>query len=260
MTEMDPRMRRAVEAREAGRHDEALAVLLEIFAELDGPAGASGISVFFTMFMWSQLVPDYVAAREALAALRDEQVRKLLAGDERFGVDAGASPGYAHLRERFSVVVEMNEILGDPASTRAVFIELESRDPVRAARRSWQVLTALVECGDFVRADRYRGDPLQLLEGVNLDARTLPLLPPAGGAPRLAADMMNLTRDVRVGMAVLRGLGREEDAGALQAALLDGLEWPELRALAERELRAPGTINGEITAHRMAHEDGRRPD
>ncbi|MFK3737408.1 hypothetical protein [Massilia sp. TN1-12] len=257
MRKTDPRLQRAADACEAGRHDEALAALLEVFAELDGPGASAGISVFFTMFMWSRLAPDYAPARDALAALRDEQVRKLLAGDERFGVDAEGDSGYAHMRERFAIVVDMNEILGDPASTRAMFIELERQDPVRAARRSWQVMKALVDTGDFARADRYRGDPLRLLDGVNLDARTLHLFPPAGGAPRLAADMMNLTNDVRIGMAVLRGLGRADEAEALRTALLDGLESPELRALAERELHAPGTINREITAHRIAYETSR---
>lgn len=260
MTEIDPRLQRAMAAHESGRHDEALAAVREVFAELDDPANTSGTSLFFTMFLWGQLVEADPRARAALAVLRDEQVRRLLAGDARFGGVEEGYGGYPHMRERFSIVVDMNEMLADAAATRAMFVALERIDPAQAARRAWRVLPALVETADYARADRYRGDPLDMLEAVNLNARTLPLFPPPGGAPRLAADMMGLTRDVRIGMAVLRGLGREDEAEALRAALLDGLESPELRAMAERELREPGAISGEIVRRKAAEEGRQLPD
>nr|WP_314539054.1 hypothetical protein [uncultured Massilia sp.] len=260
MAEIDPRLQRAMEAHESGRHDEALAAVQEVFAQLDDPANNSGTSLFFTMFLWGQLVEVDPRARAALAALRNGQVRRVLAGDSRFGGVEEGHGGYPHMRERFSVVVDMNEILVDAASTRAMFVELERIDPAQAARRAWRVLPALVETGDYARADRYRGNPLEMLAAVNFDSRTLPLFPPPGGAPRLAADMMGLTRDARIGMAVLRGLGREDESEALESALLDGLESPELRTMAERELREPGAISREVTRRKAAEEGLQLPD
>lgn len=56
-------------------------------------------------------------------------------------------------------------------------------------------------------------------------------------------------------VAVLRGLGRDAEAASLLDAVEPGLESDELRALALRELAAPGTIMQELAAHRMRQEE-----
>lgn len=63
--------------------------------------------------------------------------------------------------------------------------------------------------------------------------------------------MTNLVRAVRIGMVVLRD--NDQDDG-LREALVDGLDSGELKALAKRELDAPGTITREIVDHQMALE------
>lgn len=70
---------------------------------------------------------------------------------------------------------------------------------------------------------------------------------------------MSLTREARIGIAVLRGLGREAEAGAVRERLLRGLENEELRALAERELEEPGAISRRMADHRMAQDQASGP-
>lgn len=257
MSELDPRLQQASAALEAGRHDEALALVRQAFAEVDGHAPTALASHFMTMFLWETLAGAYPPARAALAEERDAQVRRVLAGDMEFGPPAPAGV-YAPRRSRFAVVVGMNETLADPASTHALFRALADSDPAGARPHAARALAAIVAVGDFALADRYRREPLAMLEAVNGNARTLPLLPPPGQAPRLAAEMMGLCDDVRIGIAVLDGLGRPHEAQALHAALLAGLESAELRALAQRELAQPGSINRAVVEHQMPHEMQRK--
>jgi flagellar biosynthesis regulator FlaF len=252
MNELDPRLQQASEAREAGRFEEALQLLRAAFLQNDSPAVAANASHFMTMFLWQMLAEDHAPARAALAELRDAQVDLVLAGDEIFAASAGPSTGWPVRRSRFSDVVEINEILGDPASTHALFTALESARPEQARRNAARALAHLVAAGDFALADRYRGDPLAMLEPVTLNARSLPLFPPQGQAPRLAAEMIGLGKDVHLAIAVLNGLGRPGEAEALRATVFDRLESAELREWMERELAEPGAINRAHTERLMA--------
>ena len=89
---------------------------------------------------------------------------------------------------------------------------------------------------------------------VNALAASLPLFPAPGTAPRLAAELMNLVRDVRITAAVLRGQEQAAEADTLYATLLSGLENDAMRTLAQRELDAPGSITAEIVNRQMAQE------
>jgi hypothetical protein len=242
---------------EAGRHEDALRLLQAAFGAVEQAVEPTRLHLFMTMFQWQRLVEQYMPARAALAAVRDDQVARLLAGDLVVGRDAAAAasvPAYQRIG-RFALIVDMNDTLHDARSTQALFAQLHASHPALARSNAWRALPALVEAGDFALADRYRDDPLALLDAVNFNARTLPLYPPPRQAPRLAADLTNLVRDARIGIAVLRGLGDEGAADALRAALLDGLEDAAVRALAQRELEAPGTITREIVERRMAQDD-----
>lgn len=150
--------------------------------------------------------------------------------------------------------MDINDKPEEQLSTCEVFSKLDRDRPELARRNAWSALPALVAEGRFALADRYRDDPLKSLAMVNENARALPLHPPLNAAPRLAADLTNLARDVRIGMAVLRGLGNDDEADALRDALAAGLDSSELRELAQREIEAPGTITRAITDHRMALE------
>lgn len=260
MIELDPREEQARDAREAGRYDESLDLLLQLFVENDAAERPSRETHFSTMFTWQLLAEQYAPARAALVAARDEQVRRMFSGDPQYGRD-DREPG-ADFREwpwrpsRFSVAVEMNETLGDQRSTYEIFVRLD-REQAEFARRhaAARALPAVVACGDFALADRYRAEPLEMLGEVNALARTAPLFPPGREAPRLATYLLNLMRDVRISLAVLEGTGRGAEAVALREQALAELASDELRALAVQELEQPDAIIRAIVARRMA-EDG----
>lgn len=257
MTEPDPRERQVAEARDAGCHDEALRLLRQLFADNDAAGRPSQSLNFFTMFTWKLMVDAYPPARAAMAAARDEQVARMFAGDPQYGRD-DRTPG-DDLRDwpwrpsRFSMAVEMNETLGDVQSTYQVFMRLDREQPEYARRHgAWRALPAIVACRDFALAERHLPEPLRMLDEVNTGARSRPLFPPAGEAPRVAGDLMNLMRDVHIVLAVLEGTGRQDEAAVLRADLLERLASVELRELAQRDLERPGAVLQAIVAHQMA--------
>jgi hypothetical protein len=240
--------RGATALREAGRYDEALALLRATLAAADG---ADRGDMFIAMLEWRFLAEVYAPAADALRAARDEQVARLLAGDVAFA--GGADEAYWR-GSRFALIVEMNGILDDARSTHDVFARLHADRPDLARRYAYAALQAVVEAGDYDLADVYRGEPLARLASVNVSAARLPLFPPPDKSPRLAAELSGLTSDVRVALAVLRGRGQHAEADTLRARMLDGLPAGPLRELAERELDAPGSITQAIVAHQMEQE------
>ncbi|MGK5081380.1 hypothetical protein [Janthinobacterium sp. HLX7-2] len=210
-----------------------------------------------TMLEWKFLADAYAPAHAALKAERDEQIRRLLAGGQYVGRDdsGGQQTEMPFGRaSRFSLIVEMNETLGDSRSTYALFARLDASDAELARQYAWQALPSVIEAGDFALADRYRGAPLAQLDMVNALAASLPLFPVPGTAPRLAAELTNLVKDVRIAIAVLRGQGHAAEADALRGALLAGLAQDDLRALAQRELDAAGSITQLLVERHMAQE------
>lgn len=253
MPDFDSREYEVSKLREQKRFDEALALLEHLFAEFERESEPSSSRHFILMVEFQALAEDYAPARRSLSAIRAEQAARALAGDLYRGAGDGKEDSFPRLT-RFSLVVEIDRILGDTRPTYELFARLDAAQPAFARRYAGLALPAVVEAGDFNLADRYRRDPLAMLGEVNRNARSMPLFPPSGQAPRVAAELMNLTRDVQLAMAVLRGQGKQAEAVDLRRALLDGLEAAEVRALAERELDASGTINRELVERSMARE------
>lgn len=256
MNEFDERVKALVRVRGAGRYEEALELLLQLFADAARSDMPARRSLFVPMLEWRFLVEDFAPARAALVEARDVQITQLLAGDlyfDRGGVQGEDIPEYRRLA-RYELVIQMNEILDDAHSTHDLFVRLEAVQPGLARGRAGRALPAIVETGDFALADRYRGEPLAMLLPVNDTAAHFALLPQGRKAPRLAAELMNLTRDVHISVSVLRGLGRPAEADALREAMLAGLASAELRAVAGRELDEPGTISRMLVDHQMAQE------
>jgi hypothetical protein len=247
MEDMDSVVKDAVTARQEGRNDVALRLLVGLFDQVGNGAPRSSGHHFITMFEWSQLAEKYYPAYEALVSARDEQVRRLLDGDEIFGARGDARP-----HSRFQVIVNMNETLKDSRATYELFVQMVSFLPTLARREAFMALPAIVEAGDFSLAERYLADPLERLEELNRLARDLPLFPPLGAAPRLAAELSNFMKDVVLRAAVLRGLGRETEAESLRNVALAGIASDDMRALGNREIAVPGTIIREITSYRMS--------
>lgn len=248
---IDPILQDAITAKQEGRYDDALRHLITVFDQNCGDNSLAQARHFITMFEWSMLAECYPPAHQALATARDEQVRLLLNGDAMFN-----SSGEYRERSRFEVIAEMNDILKDARSTYDVFLEIESLLPELARRHISRALPAIVEAGDFARAERYLPDPLKELDYLNGLTNTFPLFPPNRTAPRLAAELSNFMKDVRLRESILRGLGREDEAQALRGAALAGIVSDEMRALAEREIESPGAITPEVVSRSMAL-DGR---
>ncbi|MYN40048.1 GNAT family N-acetyltransferase [Duganella sp. FT109W] len=227
----------AILARREGRHDRALSLLLDLFAREDGTH-----AIF--MIEWRLLVGQHAPAREAMVRERAAQAERLLAGDITFG---------DRRRDRFSIIADMNEALEDSRATYELFLQMLAVLPEVPKGSIRQALPAIVEAQDYVLAQRYVTDPLSWLAELNTLAEHLPLLP-AGGAPRMAAELANYVRDLSLCETVWRGLGRLAEADALRAAAIDGIADDALRTMALRELAAPGTIFREFDKARA------RPD
>lgn len=254
---IDNRLTRLMTLREEGLHADALVLLQQLFAEAAQAIAATRPGHFMLMLEWQFLAELYPPARHALKNARDEQIRLLLAGDLHWGRDGGSTPQAEFVfprASRFSLIAEMNDTLGDARSTAELFAQLDASAPELARQYAWQALPAVVESGNFSLAERYRTAPLAHLDMVNALAASHPLFPAPGRPPRLAAELMNLVKDVRIAVAVLRGQEQGAEADALCAALLAGLANDAMRALAQRELEAPGTITADIVNGQMAQD------
>lgn len=248
MIELNPDVVRAIAARQEGRPDDTLAILIGLFARVCKDEAFAGKNMFIVMFEWEMLAGEYAPARDALARARDAQARQLLDGDNTFRSGRGY-PG-----TRFQLIAGINKTLADPQSTVDLFVHMEGAMPEDARQAAWTALPAMVAAGDFERAERYLPDPLARIGDLNALAASLPLFPPLGAAPRLAAELANAMKDVWLCAATFEGLERAAEAAALRSAALDGIEPDDMRALAARELAEPGTIFREIGEHREALE------
>ena len=208
MKHIDPLLEDAITARQDGRTDEALRILMKLWVQAGDGRVRAGASEFIIMFQWEQLAEQYLPARDALAGARDEQMHRLLSGDENFSVRDRGSP-----RSRFQVIVDMNETLEDSRATYELFLQLESLFPALARREASRALPAIVEAGDFTLAERYMANTLDLqdhLAHLNHLSRDFALFPQALRAPpRLAAELSGFMRAVMLRAAVLHGTGRK---------------------------------------------------
>ncbi len=240
-------LHRAIQSRQAGDEATALREHLFIHADCGHDDHVANNLRGFALYEWGRLCDTYAPARDALVAVRDEEVRRLLAGEtvlRSFGDGLQAS--------RWREIARINETLGDMASTYRTFVALLDVLPEEARRGSHIALPALIAHGDFALAGRFLPDPLAMADDINANAAALPLMPGPRQAPRLAADLMSYARDVALAGSILEGLGREGEAAALQEAALAALADPALRTLVRQEVDAPGTISRMVSEHQMA--------
>ncbi|MRV73957.1 hypothetical protein GJ700_19805 [Duganella sp. FT92W] len=241
-----PEIQAAVQAHRDGRHDEALRLIQQQFKRIATSANDSHVDFFITMFEWKQLVGDFAAARTAMISERDEQVRRIFDGDTIFCAD-----GFMPI-SRLRVIVEMNETLQDSRSTYRVITQLLTDHSELVRNDMHRALPAIVEAGDYALAIQHIKNPLSRLDELNRMALELPLYPPAGKGPRLAAELSGLIRNVALLDKALKGQGKDAEAEALRHAALTGIQSDQLRALATRELAEPGAITKAVVEHQMA--------
>jgi hypothetical protein len=238
-------VRRVIAARQAGDHAEALRLLLEIVADLRREHPALPMPPFGVLFEWRLVMEAYAPARDALAALRDEHVRRLLDSDIHGGQADVDDNGHS----RFWNIAWLNDTLQDQRSTYEVFLHLAEALPGVAERYAWRALPAIVAERDYALGARYLPEPLDDLFELNATARFRPLFPTGHQAPLLSALLSNFCRNVSLRVAILAGLGRSAEAQAFRAEALAGIVSGELRQMAERELASPGTMATLMGAH-----------
>lgn len=151
MFEIDPEVDAAVAAHNEGRYADALALQQSLFARAEREEAPGRSPYFMALFGWQMLLPNYPPAQPVLHAIRDEQVGRLLGGARYFGPplwEGGART------ERFAVIVELNDLLGDAPSTCTLFAHVDATDPDVARMYAARALPALVACEKWALADR----------------------------------------------------------------------------------------------------------
>jgi RimJ/RimL family protein N-acetyltransferase len=246
----------AIRAREEGRYEDALRHVLAAFARVISSDPERHIGDFMPMLEWRLLAEEYAPARAALLDARDVQVHRLLAGELTYGLPRSEWSGPS---SRFSLIVDMNGTLRDPHSTAAVFARLDALFPVQARRDAFLALPALEEAGDFALGERYLPDPMAFLPRLNETAQSSPLFPPPRTAVRMAAELSNFAKEVRLRAAILRGLGRGAEADTLLDDALAGLANDELREWVRRDFRSPGAILRESSERQMEQDRAANP-
>jgi plasmid stability protein len=241
----------AMLAREAGRYEDALRHLLDIYALVmaDGQEDYVG---HLDLLEWIFLIEVYPPARDALSRLREEQARRLLDGDVFYGVRHAE---YSPQPTRFGLVAQIGDILKDARATYELFVRFDALMPEQARREAFIALPAVVEAGDFELGERFLPDPMGFLPYLNEAVGGQRLFTPTHAAPRLLADLFNFAKDLRLRAAILRGRGRDAEARALVDAALAGLATEEMRGLVSQDLEAPGAIIRALTAHQMAQDE-----
>jgi hypothetical protein len=242
-------------AMEEDRCGDALRHVQAAFARVVADDCDPRSSDFGPMFAWEVLASRYMPARAALAQARDAQAHRLLAGELSYGPPRSEFLG---ARSRFALVVRMNEILNDAQSTYELFVQLAARLPEQARHMAFIALPAIVEAGDFELGERFMPDPVGFLPHLNETARTWLLFPTTRSAPRVGAELSNFAGDLPLRCAILRGLGRGEEADALNLSALAGLATDEMRDWVQRDLAAPGAIIRAISEHQMAQDEAAR--
>jgi hypothetical protein len=222
---------RARQAREEGRFQEALKDHLWLHEHaLDVSPDWNGVRLSFALRDWIYLAEQFPPARTALQAIRDRESARMLQG--------GATV------ERFREIASINEALGEVPATHQLFLALDSIDAAVAEQCAELAMNALVKCQDFQLARRFLASPeqriAQLAERLNGAAEAL-ASQPASAAPTLLAFVLNYAKEVRLVLAVLRGMDEHDEAGNMKKAALDAIRSDGLRAIMQRELDNPGS-------------------
>jgi hypothetical protein len=204
-----------------------------------------GVRTSYALEDWIRLARRYAPAMAALRAERD-----LAATEVRCGPD---------LQESFRDAAAINRALDDDASTRELFLVVESRAPDLARKRYRDAQAALIATGDYARCGHYLDPDRQLDEAIGMHER---LKVPASLEDDVETAQMieeiregHFAREAGTIVAVLVLSGRMDDARRI-ARRLEALERPgPLKAVLERALEGELPEESPTKAERDAMRD-----
>lgn len=205
MTASD-RLNAAHQAALEGRYEEALNeyVWFHNHALEEQPA-LYGVRLSFALGYWMELSENFPKAKDVLVEIRDKKAAALLDGKGD--------------RELFHDVISINEALGCPVDTHALFVHFDAYNPQLAVSSAKLALPAIVAAGDFSLAIRYLPQPesrvVQLSESLNEDIEDLKSFPKPQRQHIREAYIHIYASEVQLVASVLRGLGQSQEAGRL---------------------------------------------
>ena len=203
----DPRKRlhQAQSAAAEGRHEEALREYVWFHNNaLKLRPSLYGVRLSFALWYWMDLAKVYPKALRELERIRVHKTRVLRNG--------GGS------RDLFHDVTAINDFMHRSRDTYRLFKNLQTRRPRLASRCAMIAMPAIVHSRDFRLARRYVPQPdkrvAQLAARLNKDLEWLKR--ETSRAPARHAHIQNYSKELRMLIAVLRGVGERQRAAEVR--------------------------------------------
>ena len=227
-------LERAWSAHAAGDFEAALKDYSLLFkATAERHAEVAPLRLTYVLNGWAKLAEEYLPARQALVAQRDQDVARLLAD-----ADATSEELDAIL---FNDIRAINDKLGDLQHTYRLFQQLPAGLAQLCASSA---LPSMMACGDFTLAHTYLPQPDEHLAAyaaeVTAHVSRLDLLTD-GGMSELLATVYNYMTEVRLMLELLEGYGDQAGAARVRQQAASLIHSPEARACIEAEFARPGT-------------------
>jgi hypothetical protein len=209
-TDAAARLHQARWAAIDGRHEEALREYIWFHNHaLRHEPSLYGVRLSFALSYWMELAKAYPKARRELERIRAGKIAALRNGKGG--------------RDLFHDVTAINRQLTRPRDTYRLFRKLQATRPRLASRCATIALPAIVLSRDFELARHYLPWPARrvarLAERLNGDIAGLKHR--NSRAPARQAYIHNYCEDVRMLIAVLRGVGERSLAAEIRTSALD---------------------------------------
>lgn len=232
-----------------GRYDEALAVHEEFNAVQSSDPTLAFIK-HFALKDWGQLARVHAPARISLQKIREREAALLRQGDVH---TTAVAPGGTKA-ERFHDIAAMDDALGQPEATHALFLQLESARPELAQRYFRRAFAAILAVGDYALAHRYAPDPQAQLAAhatrLNDIWKHLWPAPSHKVEARVLAETIGYAGEAAQLLQLMRGLGQE----VADSAALELLDADEAKNWVAKELAEPGAISAAMAELEMKRD------
>lgn len=204
------RLDAATELAADGRFEEALREFQWFHDHaLDEDPTLYGVRLSYALGAWVDLGMDYPPALEALAAVRERDAARLLAGKGNRGL--------------FHDVVAIDDELGESTRTHALCVQLEQADPALMLECASIALPAVIAAGDHALAERLLPDPEKTIRerGSFLNRVFARFRRQYARTMYIPSQIAIYANDVRQVLGVLERRGRVAEAARLRKLAID---------------------------------------